>query len=76
MGVEETIGVDLIRGKRLSGDLFLLCSDGLTDMVDDPLIQEALCLNGAVHEKAEKLIELAKSGGGHDNITVVLSAVM
>lgn len=76
VGVEETIGVDLIRGKRLSGDLFLLCSDGLTDMVDDPLIQEALCLNGAVHEKAEKLIELAKSGGGHDNITVVLSAVM
>jgi len=75
VGVKEKIDVDLIRGKALLGDLFLLCSDGLTDMVDDALIQEALSLNGAIHEKADRLIELAKSAGGHDNITVVLSAV-
>ena len=76
MGVQEEIDVDLMRGKALPGDLFLLCSDGLTDMVDDPLIQEALSLNGAIREKADKLIALAKSAGGHDNITVVLSEVV
>jgi len=76
VGVKEKIDVDLFRGKALSGDLFLLCSDGLTDMVDDTLIREALSLNGAIHEKADKLIELAKSAGGHDNITVVLSEVV
>jgi protein phosphatase len=76
VGVKEKIDVDLIRGKALPGDLFLLCSDGLTDMVDDPLIQEALSLNGTTREKADKLIALAKSAGGHDNITVVLSEVV
>jgi serine/threonine protein phosphatase PrpC len=76
VGVKEKIDVDITRGKALSGDLFLLCSDGLTDMVDDTLIQEALSLNGAIHEKADKLIELAKSAGGRDNITVVLSEVV
>jgi len=75
VGVKEKIDVDLIRGKALPGDLFLLCSDGLTDMVDDALIQEALSLNGTIHEKADRLIERAKSAGGRDNITVVLSAV-
>jgi serine/threonine protein phosphatase PrpC len=76
VGVQEEIDVDLMRGKALAGDLFLLCSDGLTDMVDDPLIQEALSLNGTIREKADKLIALAKSAGGHDNITVVLSEVV
>jgi protein phosphatase len=75
VGVKEKIDVDLIRGKALPGDLFLLCSDGLTDLVDDTLIQEALSLNGAIHERADKLIDLAKSAGGHDNITVVLCVV-
>jgi protein phosphatase len=75
VGVKEKIDVDLIRGKALLGDLFLLCSDGLTDLVDDTLIQEALSLNGAIHERADKLIDLAKSAGGHDNITVVLCVV-
>jgi protein phosphatase len=76
VGVKEKIDVDLMRGKAISGDLFLLCSDGLTDMLADTLIQEALSLNGAIHEKADKLIALAKAAGGHDNITVVLSEVV
>jgi len=75
VGVKEKIDVDLMRGKALPGDLFLLCSDGLTDMVDDTLIQEALSSNGAIHDKVDKLIDLAKSAGGHDNVTVVLCAV-
>jgi protein phosphatase len=76
VGVKETIEVDVMTGKALAGDLFLLCSDGLTDMVDDTSIQETLSVTGAVPAKTNNLIELAKSAGGHDNITVVLSQVV
>jgi protein phosphatase len=75
VGVSEILAVDLIRGKSLSGDLLLLCSDGLTDMVDDPSIQEVLSHPFGIAQKVERLIELAKSAGGHDNITVVLCEV-
>jgi serine/threonine protein phosphatase PrpC len=76
LGVNESLALDLLRGKTLSGDLFLLCSDGLTDMVDDTLIQEVLSSTMALHQKVEKLIGLANSAGGYDNITVVLSEVV
>jgi serine/threonine protein phosphatase PrpC len=76
VGVNETLAVDLIRGRSLTGDLFLLCSDGLTDMVDDALIQETLSLSANVVQKAEKLIDLAKSEGGVDNITVILCEIL
>ena len=76
VGAKETLAVDLIRGKGLPGDLFLLCSDGLTDMVDDPLIQEILSLPTDPVQKVEKLIDLAKSTGGFDNITVVLCEIV
>jgi len=75
VGAKETLAVDLIRGKGLPGDLFLLCSDGLTDRVDDPLIQEILSLPADLAQKVEKLIDLAKSKGGFDNITVVLCEI-
>lgn len=76
LGVNESLALDLLRGKTLSGDVFLLCSDGLTDMVDDALIQEVLSSTMALPQKVEKLIELANTAGGYDNITVVLSEVV
>jgi PPM family protein phosphatase len=75
VGAEENLALDLIRGKTYPGDLFLLCSDGLTDMVEDDLIGQVLNSAGSLSQKAEKLIELAKSEGGEDNITVVLSEI-
>lgn len=72
VGVDEASAVDIIRGEYMPGDLFLICSDGLTDMVEDASIQEALSLNPGLDQKAEKLIGLAKSAGGNDNITVIL----
>ena len=53
-------------------DLLLLCSDGLTDLVDDATIAQVLAEDVALKNKAEKLIELAKQAGGRDNITVIL----
>ena len=75
VGVKESVALDLVRGKTTPGDLLLLCSDGLTDMVDDTLILEVLSSTIVLSQKAEKLVELAKSAGGYDNVTVVLSQV-
>lgn len=75
VGIEETLAVDLIRGKSHPGDLFLLCSDGLTDLVDETSIQEFLSLPLPLTKKGEGLIEQAKSRGGFDNITVILCEV-
>jgi len=76
VGIEEALAVDLIKGKSVPGDLFLLCSDGLTDMVEDRSIQDILQSPLLLHQKGEGLIDLAKSAGGQDNITVVLCEVM
>lgn len=75
VGVKEDLAVDIIRGKTRPGDLFLLCSDGLTDMLEDPVIQEALLLPLDLEQRADRLIELAKAAGGNDNITVALCEV-
>jgi serine/threonine protein phosphatase PrpC len=76
VGVDELIAVDFIRGKSFTGDLFLLCSDGLTDMVDDSSIQETLSLPLSLAQKGEKLIESANAAGGPDNITVILCEIL
>jgi protein phosphatase len=75
LGQERELALDLLRGKILPGDLFLLCSDGLTDMVQDDQIQEILSSDTDIHRKADKLVESAKAAGGKDNITVVLVAI-
>ena len=56
------------------GDYLLLCSDGLTDMVEDKKIEEIILLeNRDLDAKCEKLLELAKKRGGKDNITIILA---
>ncbi len=75
VGIQEKVELDLVEEETLSGDVCLLCSDGLTDMVDDAAILEILCSAIGLSQKVEELIELAKSSGGNDNITVVLSEV-
>ncbi len=75
VGVADTLAVDLIRGKRQPGDLFLLCSDGLTDMVENERIAEILSLGLSPDQTAERLIESANTAGGFDNITVVLCRI-
>lgn len=76
VGTREDLAVDLVHGRLFPGDLFLLCSDGLTDMVEDVLISRVLSRNGHLTEKVDHLIELANRAGGNDNVTVILSQVM
>ncbi|MHC4757818.1 MAG: Stp1/IreP family PP2C-type Ser/Thr phosphatase [Planctomycetota bacterium] len=54
------------------GDRLLLCSDGLTDMVDDKLIAEIISKPNEPQELCEELVKTANKAGGHDNITVVI----
>jgi PPM family protein phosphatase len=76
VGIHETLAVDLITGRTLAGDLFLLCSDGLTDMVEEERISEILSRSPDLSETGETLIDSAKSAGGHDNITVTLCKII
>jgi len=56
----------------LPGDMLLLCSDGLTDMVDKNEITNIITQPISLQEKATQLIAAANKNGGHDNVTVVL----
>ena len=75
VGIKKKLALDLIRGITFSGDLFLLCSDGLSDMVDDNQIRNILFPTAPLLQKVEKLIESANAAGGYDNITVVLADI-
>ena len=75
VGLEQELELDLLKGKTVPGDLFLLCSDGLTDMLHDDQIREILNSDRDIDRKSQELIETAKIEGGKDNITVVLAEV-
>jgi len=76
LGVEEGLDVDLVSGEARPDDLILLCSDGLTDMVGDPIIEERLGSDLSLGEKADRLVRDACDAGGLDNVTVVLGRVL
>jgi len=76
VGMHDSLSVDLLSGKAYPDDLFLLCSDGLSDMVGDLLIEERLASGLSLGEKADRLIRDACDAGGHDNVTVVLGLVL
>jgi len=63
---------DLITLTPQSGDRYLLCSDGLSDMVDDAVIEQTLA-HESIDMAATELVRKALEGGGHDNVTVVIA---
>ncbi len=74
LGINETVNVDIFEDPVLPGDLFLLCTDGLTDMVDDTEIHLTLeKFSDNLNRAAQELIDLANTRGGKDNISVVLA---
>jgi serine/threonine protein phosphatase PrpC len=76
LGTEADVDVDTFSVRSAPGDLFLLCSDGLTSMVDDETILDAVERNRAhLEEAAKALVNAANRGGGEDNITVVFFEV-
>ena len=77
LGVEPTVEVDVTEFPVDRDDLFLLCSDGLSDMVDDGDIQLTISTFGAnLQTLARQLVLLGNDNGGRDNISVVLVKVL
>ena len=75
LGVERDVSSDAPVAAVTSGDVLLLCSDGLNNMVSESEIVKILMSNKDVEQKSDELVELAKNNGGADNITVVVIEV-
>jgi PPM family protein phosphatase len=73
LGTEPDVDVDTFTVEAEPGDVYLICSDGLTDMVSPREIQALLVQHGSdLDAAARSLVDAANAGGGEDNITVVL----
>jgi serine/threonine protein phosphatase PrpC/uncharacterized OB-fold protein len=73
IGIEPTVQVDIFEEPLREGDLVLLCSDGLVDMIDDADIERVLLMETDLRRAVTTLVQLANEAGGDDNITVVLA---
>jgi protein phosphatase len=77
VGIAPTIDVEVNVHDALPGDLYLLCSDGLTDLVSDSAIQQTIDLFGNdLDGMADHLIEVANASGGKDNISIILIRIV
>jgi PPM family protein phosphatase len=72
VGVEDTVMVDIHVHPIQPGDLYLLCSDGLTDMLDDNEISFLMQGQTSLEAASLALIDAANQAGGRDNISVIL----
>jgi protein phosphatase len=72
IGLEEKVEIDHRVVALEDGDVFLLCCDGLTDLVEDWMIREILTSGESLEAMSENLIRAANLNGGTDNITVLL----
>ena len=71
-GCEGRLAVDSLDGKLLPGDILLVCSDGLCDMVSDEEIEQAL----AAGASATDLLRMACEAGGADNISIIIAKIL
>lgn len=72
IGARDTVEIDFFHEELKTGDIVLMCSDGLTNMLEDEEIGRILKMQGTLEERAEKLVEAANNNGGKDNIAVII----
>ncbi|MDE5951611.1 MAG: Stp1/IreP family PP2C-type Ser/Thr phosphatase [Acetatifactor sp.] len=72
VGANDVVEADFFTVELAPGDVVLMCSDGLTNMLEDEEIRDILKGPEDLEEKAQKLIEAANAHGGKDNISVIL----
>lgn len=72
IGVMPEVSVDFFETALEPGDIVLMCSDGLSNMIEDEEIRRIVLEQKDIVEAAEKLVDTANQNGGRDNITVVL----
>ncbi len=75
LGVEDTVLLEVNDHLVQVGDIYLMCSDGLSDMVDDATIVKIVASPGTLEQKAEQLVATANENGGRDNISVLMIEV-
>jgi len=76
LGIDESAPVDIVEYRVETDDIYLLCSDGLSDMVDADAIAKVLVRDRAnLGGAAAELVDLANRAGGRDNISVVLVGI-
>ena len=73
LGVEDTVLLEVNEHRVEAGDIYLMCSDGLSDMVLDAGIAAILATPGTLGDKADRLVVAANENGGRDNISVLLA---
>jgi protein phosphatase len=77
LGIDNSVDVAVMEENPQAGDIYLLCSDGLNDMVDDEEIHLTLSKYSAnLVRAAEELVSLANAKGGKDNISVILVRIL
>ena len=72
VGAEDDLSVDFFRETIMEGDILLLCSDGLTNMITDQEIARIVFAIRSLEEAADRLVYEANMAGGKDNISVIL----
>lgn len=72
IGARDDVEVDFFNLELQTGDMVLLCSDGLTNMVDDETICRILKNGKSLRDRVEELVETANVNGGRDNISVIV----
>jgi protein phosphatase len=72
LGTQITVTPDLFNVEAEPGDIFLLCSDGLTGEISDEQIEAMLAADLPLDQLCVRLVDAAKAAGGHDNITCLL----
>lgn len=72
LGIDDNVLLELHEHSVEEGDVYLMCSDGLSDMVDDGPIARIMETDAPLAQKARQLISIANAHGGRDNITVLL----
>lgn len=75
LGVDDTVLLEVNEHAVQAGDVYLMCSDGLSDMIEDAAIAKIVASEGVLEEKAKQLIDLANENGGRDNISVLMVEV-
>jgi protein phosphatase len=75
IGTEPTVVCDIFRQELLRGEYLLLCSDGLTNLVDDQEILFELLHGGSQEDCCQRLLAIAKNRGAPDNVTSILVRV-
>lgn len=72
VGARSDVEVDFFNVELQTGDMVLLCSDGLTNMVDDEMICRILKGDGDLEDRVEELMRIANQNGGKDNISMIV----